>query len=78
MTLKIGSEGFPSKIVLAGDEQTYSVLMNLREQKGETFEWLYPIPGGTAKVLRDVMWDGGLKEVAIKCGYKANNIISQW
>ena len=24
------------------------------------------------------MWDGGLKEFAIKYGYKANNIISQW
>ena len=82
--LKIGSEGFPSKIVLAGDKQTYSILMNLKEQKGEAFEWLYPIPGDwhllklTAEVLRDIMWDGGLKEFAIKCGYKANNIISQW
>ena len=32
----------------------------------------------TAEILRDVMWDGGLKEFAIKCGYKANNVISQW
>ena len=82
--LKIGSEGFPNKIMLAGDEQTFSILISLKEQKGETFEWLYPIPGDwhllklTAEVLRDIMWDGGLKEFAIKCGYKANNIISQW
>ena len=71
--------------MLVGDEQTYSILlMNLKEQKKDTYQWLYPVPGDwhilklTAEVLRDVMWDGGLKEFAAKCGYKANNIITQW
>ena len=32
----------------------------------------------TAEVLRDAMWDGGLKDFAVKCGYKANNVITQW
>ena len=82
--LKIGSEGFPNKIILAGDEQTYSIMLNVKESNGDTFDWLYPIPGDwhllklTAEQLRDIMWDGGLKEFAIKCGYKANNVISQW
>ena len=43
--LKIGSEGFPKKIMLVGDEQTYSIVMNLKEQKKDTYQWLYPVPG---------------------------------
>lgn len=74
--LKIGSEGFPPKIILAGDEQTYSIMLNIKGKNSDTFDWLYPIPGDwhllklTAEQLRDIMWDGGLKEFAAKCGYK--------
>ena len=76
--LNIGQEGFPN------DEQTYSILMNLKQNNGQTFDWLYPVPGDwhmlklTAELLCDVMWDGGLKEFATKCGHKANNTITQW
>ena len=41
--LNIGQEGFPNNI-LAGDEQTYSILMNLKQNNGQTFDWLYPVP----------------------------------
>ena len=82
--LKIGSEGFPNKIILVGDEQIYSILMNIKEQNNDDYEWLCPVPGDwhmlklTAEVLRGVMWDGGLKDFAVKCGHKANNVVTQW
>ena len=65
-------------------KHSYSILMNLKEQKRDIYEWLCPVPGDwhmlklTAEVLHDAMWDGGLKEFAVKCGYKANNVITQW
>ena len=43
--LKIGSEEFPDKVIVAGDEQTYSIMMNIKETNTGDFEWLYPVPG---------------------------------
>ena len=55
--LKIGLEGFSSKIMLTGDKQAYSIMINIKEKNLRT-------------ELRD--GDEALKEFAIKCGYKAN------
>ena len=58
--------------------------MNVKEQNNDDYEWLCPVPGDwymlklTAEVLRDAMWDGGLKDFAAKCGHKANNVVTQW
>ena len=59
--LKIGSEGFPNKIILAGDEQTYTIMLNIIESHGDNFDWLYPIPWDwhllkwTTEQLGDIM-----------------------
>ena len=56
-------EGFPNKIILVGDEQTHSILMNLKEQKNDIYEWLRLVPEDwhmlklMVEVLCNAMWD---------------------
>lgn len=64
--LKIGQTGFPSAVVVGGDQQVYAILKNLKKRCPETFSWTYPVPGDwhfaktLAEVLRDLLWDGAL------------------
>lgn len=74
--LCIGAEGFQSWVVLAGDQQLFAIIRNLKTKHPSCFDWAYPVPGDwhfmktLAEVLKAVLWDGGLCQLAAKCGMK--------
>ena len=74
--LKIGSPDFPNCIILCGDQQTYSIIVQLKKSHPTMFSWYYPLPGDwhlmklTSEVIRDIIWDGGLKQFCSECGIK--------
>ena len=80
--LHIGQEGYPTHVTLAGDQQTYAVMKKLKRKHPGHLDWVSIIPGDwhlmklTSEVLRDLLWDGGLKEFAYECGYKKQP--TQW
>ena len=80
--LKIGEEGFPTKVVIGGDQQTYAIMKNLQRKYTARFRWYFAVPGDwhllklVSEVLRDMLWDGGLREFSYKCGQKS--IPKQW
>ena len=80
--LKINSPDFPNCIVLCGDQQTYSIIVQLKKSHPTMFSWYYPLPGNwhlmklTSEVIRDIIWDGGLKQFCSACGIKGE--LSQW
>ena len=41
----IGMEGYPKYVIIGGDQQTYSIMENLKIKYGDHYEWLYPVPG---------------------------------
>ena len=43
--LKIGQDGYPSKVILGGDQQTYSLLKNLIKKYPDTFNYIIPMIG---------------------------------
>ena len=42
--LCIGQEGFPSKVIIAGDQQTFSLMKTLQIKYPSHFNWLIIIP----------------------------------
>ena len=80
--LHIGQDGHPSHVTLAGDQQMYAIMKKLKRKHPGHLAWVSIIPGDwhlmklTAEVLRDLLWDGGLKEFAYECGYKKQP--TQW
>ena len=80
--LKIGQPGFPTKVVIAGDQQTFSIMWNLKKAYPNRFEWITVLHGDwhlmnlLSQVLRTLLWDGGLKQFAFQCGYKHE--LTQW
>ena len=80
--LKIGQNGFPSKVLLCGDQHTYSIMKKLQSKYPTRFSWYHALPGDwhmlklASEVLRDLLWDGGLHEFSYKCGHKGT--LSQW
>ena len=80
--LKIGEQGYPEQVVLGGDQQTYAIVKNLLKKFPSTFSWIVPVPGdwhllkNAAETLRDLLWDGGLNELAKACGHHKD--ICQW
>ena len=73
--LQIGQDGFPEHVILAGDQQTYSIIKKLQVRHPHRHSWFTAMPGDwhllklASEVLRDQLSDGGLKELADKCGY---------
>ena len=73
--LRIGEQGYPEKVVLGGDQQTYAIVKNLIKKFPTTFSLIIPVPGdwhllkNAAETLRDLLWDGGLHDLAKACGH---------
>ena len=80
--LCIGVSGYPKYVIVGGDQQTYSIMKNLKVKYGDHYDWLYPVPGDwhimktAAEVVKYVLSDGGFKVFAAKCGHKGD--ITQW
>ena len=68
--MKIGTEGHPHKCVVCGDQQTYSIIINLKTKFPETFNWILTTPGDwhfvklAAETIRDMLWDGFFHDFA--------------
>lgn len=43
--LKIGQPGYPSSVVVAGDQQTYALMKKLHSKYPQHFQWMIIIPG---------------------------------
>ena len=80
--LRIGTPPFPSCVVLCGDQQTYSIIVELRKDNPTENAWFHAFPGDwhlmklASEVIRDLVWDGGLKQFCGACGIKGE--LSQW
>ena len=78
LDLQVSCENTPL-IVLCGDQQTYSIL---RDNDKAQFGWFCPYPGDwhmlklISEIIRDLLWDGGLKQFCIKCGIESD--LTQW
>ena len=80
--LHIGEEGYPSQVTIAGDQQTYALMKDIQRQHHEHYSWFIVLPGDwhmlklLSEIIRDVLWDGGLKQLAYECGHK--KLPTQW
>ena len=80
--LRIGEEGYPAQVVVGGDQQTYALIKNLMGKFPTTFSWIIPVPGDwhllkcAAESIRDMLWDGGLHQLAMSCQHMKD--ITQW
>ena len=78
----IGVDGYPKYVIIGGDQQTYSIMKNLKIKYSDHYEWMYPVPGDwhvmktAAEVIKNVLYDGGFKQFSAKCGHKGE--ITQW
>ena len=52
----------------------HTVLLDLRDNNMAEFSWFYPFPGDwhmtklISEIIKDLLWDGGLKQFCSKCG----------
>ena len=82
LALHIGEPGYPTKIIVTGDQQTFSLVKKLKHSHPDLFDWIQPYPGDwhlmklAAETLRNVIKDGGLGDLARECGYKKD--LHQW
>jgi hypothetical protein len=80
--LYIGLPGYPSKVVLAGDQQTYSLVKNLMKKYPDSFDWIIPMIGDwhllklASECIKSILWDGGLHQLGMECGHLKE--IFQW
>ena len=80
--LCIGVDGYPKYVIIGGDQQTYSIMKNLKVKYSDHYDWMYPVPGDwhlmktAAEVIKYILQDGGFKQFSGKCGHKGD--ISQW
>ena len=80
--LNIGQPGFPAKVPLAGDQQTYALMKKLQSQHPDQYSWVVVLHGDwhmlqlLAEILRDILWDGGFRQMCAQCGYKKTP--TQW
>ena len=80
--LHIGEEGYPSYVVVGGDQQIYAHMKNLNIKYPGHYDWIYPVPGDwhilktASEVIKYVLQNGGFGEFAKVCGHKGE--ISQW
>ena len=74
--LHIGEEGYPTQVTLAGDQQTYALMKDIQRKHPDHYSWMVVLHGDwhmlqlTSEVLRDILSDGGLKQLAYECGHK--------
>ena len=80
--LHISESGYPAKVVMAGDQQTYALMKDLQRQYPDHYSWIIILHGDwhtlqlLAEIIRDTLWDGGLKQLAHECGQK--KLPTQW
>ena len=84
--LNISEPGNMQHVILCGDQQIYDLLLKLQSYDANNncpiFSWYTPVPGDwhTLKTLGEtikvLLWDGGLKELAAKCGHNVE--MYQW
>ena len=73
--LHIGEENYPTKVLVCGDQQTYSLLKNLMRKYPDTFNWIIPMIGDwhfiklASEVIKSILWDGGFHQLGIDCGH---------
>ena len=78
----IGQEGHPNTCVVCGDQQTYSIITNLKMKFPTTFSWIVAVPGDwhllklASETIRDMIPYGGLRDLCKMCGYHKD--INQW
>ena len=74
--LNINESGYPAKMVMVGDQQTYSLIKELQRKYPRHYSWIIFLHGDwcslqlLAEMIRDTLWDGGLKQLAHECGQK--------
>ncbi len=79
--LGIGQEGFPADCLLVADQEVHAIVKKLKKH-GSEYDWIHPYPGEwyelklASEVLRDLLWDGGLQQLASACGHKGE--LKQW
>ena len=80
--LHIGEEGYPNKVILTGDQQTFKLTKDLQIKYPSRYNWFYAAPGDwhllklTGELIKGILWDGGFKQMCVECGYKKD--ITQW
>ena len=80
--LHIGKEGYPSKVIIAGEQQTYALMKDTQKRCPDHYLWMLILYGNwhmlqlTAEIFRDILWDGGLKQLLYECGHK--KLPTQW
>ena len=80
--LHIGEPSYPQKVIICGDQQTYSIVRNLKTKDPELFEWAVVMPGDwhllklASETIRDLLWDGGFQDLARSCGHFKE--VKQW
>ena len=80
--LHIGDEGYPSYVVVGGDQQIYAHMKNLKIKYPGHYDWIYPVPGDwhilktASEVIKHVLKNGGFGEFTKVCGHKGE--INQW
>ena len=80
--LHICQPGYPGRVIIAGDQQTYALMKKLQRQYPDHYKWMIVLHDDwhtlqlLAEVIRDELWDGGLKEMCYECGYK--KMPTQW
>ena len=80
--LKIGEEGYQKYVVVAGDQQTYAHMSNLKLKYPGHYDWVHAAPGdwhvlkNSAELIKSILLDGGFRCFCRKCGHKGD--ISQW
>ena len=80
--LKIGATGATVKVPIAGDQQTYALMKKLQKKNPDHYSWMVILHGDwhmlqlLAELIRDILWDGGFKQMCSQCGYK--KMPTQW
>ena len=80
--LHIGEEGYPTQLTIAGDQQTYALMKDLQRQYPDHYSWFIVMHGDwhmmklLSEMIRDILWDGGLRQLSYECGHK--KMPTQW
>ena len=74
--LHVGEQGYPSYVVLGGDQQIYAHMKILKIKYPGHYDWIYPVPGDWHILIKHVLQGGGFEEFSKVCGHKGE--ISQW
>eukprot|EP00951_Prasinocladus_malaysianus_P003328 scaffold23627_cov18-Prasinocladus_malaysianus.AAC.1 len=73
LKMKIGEDGGPPQLVLAGDQQTYALMVDAKRGSPDKFRWLIPYIGdwhlafNASQTIAEMIWEGGMQDVAVAC-----------